>query len=608
MAIINYVKREVIAKIVYYGPGLCGKTTNLVRVHENMGQNDPQSVGQMQSLATESDRTLFFDFVPIQLGKIAGFEARFQLFTVPGQVFYNETRRVVLKDCDGVVFVADSQPSALVNNIESLQNLEENLASHGKSLEDIPLVIQYNKQDLPDAMTPDELEEILNAKFSAPSMPASAFENWGVMETLAKVTTHTLEHLRETMANPKAAPPSSSVKRTYSKDTVDDDDVVADLLNDIAQARTQDQPAPDSRGGQPPPRKDGTVPGLGPVETSSIKPEDLLAEFDEPSMSVAPVDDISAGGTAPPPTPPPPPPSTSQPAVAVSGAASAGAPATPDGATKRVPTPMPAPPPPPPAGAQGETKATQATGSMPTNPMLNTGGGRTAEDLLRSLEDDDEEYEPGANGNGQWEQPTQLSQVGGSDDPKALLDNIADDVLGPADRTQVSMQLPNTGAEDLEEDITSKHQLGDAPPPPPPAADLEPDRSGTGSGAPPPMWESSAPKPPPPVAPPVAPASPPVMTPSVPSSSGALQLTLVEAGPASAASPGVMRLPLTLKNERDGSLTTLTINLTTDDLPKGQTSSQARASIGPWIIAILALLLAGAALGLTLAGDLLQNL
>jgi signal recognition particle receptor subunit beta len=315
-----------------------------------MGTSDPDSVGEMTSLATESDRTLFFDFVPIDLGKIGGFNARFQLFTVPGQVFYNETRKIVLKDCDGVVFVADSAPSALVNNMESLRNLEENLTGHGKSLSDVPVVIQYNKQDLADAMSVEELEELLNGKVRAPSFKASAEENWGVMETLAKISTLVLEHLRESMQDPKAASPQS-VKRVYSKEGVDDDAVVGELMEDIAAARAKpaedvSMPAAPAPGPSP-----AIVPEASPVETSSIRPEDLLAEFDDgpPPPGPPPAFESSQPSvpSVPPPqavSPPPPPPAMDTGGgVAAAATASTRAvqpPPTP-GTTRNVPVPPP---------------------------------------------------------------------------------------------------------------------------------------------------------------------------------------------------------------------------------------------------------------------------
>ena len=151
MVLFNYGTKEITAKIVYYGPGLCGKTTNLQYIHSQL---DPGNRGKLLSLATESDRTLFFDFLPIDLGKISGFHVRFQLYTVPGQVHYNATRRMVLKGVDAVVFVADSQTAMMEHNVESFENLAENLEENGFEKEKMPLVLQLNKRDLPNVASP----------------------------------------------------------------------------------------------------------------------------------------------------------------------------------------------------------------------------------------------------------------------------------------------------------------------------------------------------------------------------------------------------------------------------------------------------------------------
>lgn len=159
MALFNYASKEITLKIVYYGPGLSGKTTNLQNLHAVM---DPQKTGKLLSLATETDRTLFFDFLPIELGKVKDFSIRFQLYTVPGQVKYNATRKVVLKGADAIVFVADSQRAMREANLESFANMKDNLLSNNINFEDIPLVLQYNKRDLPDVLTIDELNKDLN--------------------------------------------------------------------------------------------------------------------------------------------------------------------------------------------------------------------------------------------------------------------------------------------------------------------------------------------------------------------------------------------------------------------------------------------------------------
>ena len=193
MSLVNYATREITCKIVYYGPGRSGKTTNL---HYIYGQVPQDRKGQMVSLATQTDRTLFFDFLPIDLGMISGFTTRFQLYTVPGQVYYQTTRRLVLQGADGVVFVADSQARQLGENIESMQDLHANLAEQGVDARTLPLVIQYNKQDLPPELVvpvPD-LDEALNFR-GVPSFPADALHGPGVFETLRGISELVLRRL-----------------------------------------------------------------------------------------------------------------------------------------------------------------------------------------------------------------------------------------------------------------------------------------------------------------------------------------------------------------------------------------------------------------------------
>lgn len=193
MSLVNYATREITCKIVYYGPGRSGKTTNL---HYIYGQVPGDRKGQMVSLATQTDRTLFFDFLPIDLGSISGFTTRFQLYTVPGQVYYQTTRKLVLQGADGVVFVADSQARQLDENIESMQDLHANLAEQGVDVRAMPLVIQYNKQDLPpEIVTPvPELDEALNFR-GVPSFVADALHGPGVFETLRGISEQVLRRL-----------------------------------------------------------------------------------------------------------------------------------------------------------------------------------------------------------------------------------------------------------------------------------------------------------------------------------------------------------------------------------------------------------------------------
>jgi mutual gliding-motility protein MglA len=188
MAIINQATKELQVKIVYYGPALGGKTTNLVQVHGNV-QTAQGSKGKLVSLATSSDRTLFFDFLPIEAVAIKGYKTKFQLYTVPGQVIYNTTRQLVLRGVDGIVFVADSQYEKMPDNVQSFNNLEENLKSLNLSLTDIPYVLQYNKRDLPNAAPMEYLEYLLNNReVQAPSFTASASSCQGVFETLNMIT------------------------------------------------------------------------------------------------------------------------------------------------------------------------------------------------------------------------------------------------------------------------------------------------------------------------------------------------------------------------------------------------------------------------------------
>lgn len=200
MVSINYSAREVCCKIVYYGPGLSGKTTNLQYVHAKVPQN---SRGKLISLATEADRTLYFDFLPINIGTINGFQAKFQLYTVPGQVYYNATRKLVLRGVDGIVFVADSQPDKMDENIESLTNLEENLREYGYNVAELPMVIQYNKRDLPGVMSVESLNARLNPRH-IPHFEASASIGNGVFDTLKLIIRLVLEKAKTSQIQPTA--------------------------------------------------------------------------------------------------------------------------------------------------------------------------------------------------------------------------------------------------------------------------------------------------------------------------------------------------------------------------------------------------------------------
>ena len=193
MSLVNFTTREISCKIVYYGPGRSGKTTNLQYIY---GRVPDDRRGRMVSLATETERTLFFDFLPLDLGSISGFTTRFQLYTVPGQIYYGSTRKLVLQGADGVVFVADSQVRQLDENIESLQGLQANLIEMGSNMRSMPLVFQYNKQDLPPELilTPGELDDALNF-WDIPSFSSDAVQGKGVFETLRAISESVLRKL-----------------------------------------------------------------------------------------------------------------------------------------------------------------------------------------------------------------------------------------------------------------------------------------------------------------------------------------------------------------------------------------------------------------------------
>jgi hypothetical protein len=193
MSFINYSSREINCKIVFYGPGLCGKTTNLQWIYK---KTNPDSKGKLISLATETERTLFFDFLPLALGEIRGFKTRFHLYTVPGQVFYDASRRLILKGVDGVVFVADSQIERMEANIESLENLRINLSDQGYDLDKVPFVVQYNKRDLPNAVPVGEMRKALNPR-NAPDFESVASDGRGVFDTLKAIAKLVIMELKK---------------------------------------------------------------------------------------------------------------------------------------------------------------------------------------------------------------------------------------------------------------------------------------------------------------------------------------------------------------------------------------------------------------------------
>jgi signal recognition particle receptor subunit beta len=205
MVQINFALKEVNCKVVYYGPGMSGKTTNLEIVHQKAPE---ENKGELTSISTDGDRTLFFDFMPLDLGNVAGMRTKFQLYTVPGQVYYNSTRKLVLQGVDGVIFVADSDPEKMDENIESYANLIENLAEYGKDVRELPHVLQYNKRDLPNALPVAEIDKKLN-KFGVPTFEAVAYTGEGVFPTLKTLAAMVLESIEKIDGrNPRKAAPA----------------------------------------------------------------------------------------------------------------------------------------------------------------------------------------------------------------------------------------------------------------------------------------------------------------------------------------------------------------------------------------------------------------
>ncbi len=270
MVVFNYSGREINAKIVYYGPGLSGKTTNLEHIYSKTA---PHLRGKMVSMKTKVDRTLFFDFLPIEGGEIAGFNIRFLLYTVPGQVYYNATRKLVLKGADAIVFVADSQAEELAANRESLKNLQENLQEHGKSLEEIPHVIQYNKRDLPSAMPIEKLEEELNPK-RVPSFESVATTGTGVFETLAAATKMVLAELREQLVQDEDEATESGgqeISFGFTPESIEAQEAVDQAENDSSTIKDKvpDVPSPGEE-----PSSDPTTAGepCPPAQTAEPSP------------------------------------------------------------------------------------------------------------------------------------------------------------------------------------------------------------------------------------------------------------------------------------------------------------------------------------------------
>ena len=280
MVLFNYATKEITAKIVYYGPGLCGKTTNLQFVYDSLPSNNKS---KMLSLATKTDRTLFFDFLPLDLGKIRGMRTKLQLYTVPGQVYYNSTRQLVLKGADGVVFVADSQDFALDANLESLQNLEDNLKRQGIRLREMPLVIQYNKRDLPNAMAVSELNAEVN-KLGAPAFESVATTGLGVEETLKGITQLVLTHLIKKYGLEGSEPLDREIQILNAPSS---SQPAADSLWDEDEADPFGAaPQPAQAAAAPPPSaaRPGTIP-LSPVGETEFELDDASADENLPTVA-----------------------------------------------------------------------------------------------------------------------------------------------------------------------------------------------------------------------------------------------------------------------------------------------------------------------------------
>ncbi len=242
MVQINFGQREVSCKVVFYGPGMSGKTTNLEIIHKKAPKD---AVGEMVSIATETDRTLYFDFLPLDLGQVAGMRTKFQLYTVPGQIYYNATRKLVLQGVDGVIFVADSNPDKMAENLESLQNLRDNLAEMGLTVDDVPVVLQYNKRDLPNALSVPDLDAQLNpGKF--PTYEACAREGKGVFATLKEISRLVIEKLNKEHA------PAANRRRTANNLTPDQS------LPTVPPAAPAPLPAPAPRPASPAPAQRAT--------------------------------------------------------------------------------------------------------------------------------------------------------------------------------------------------------------------------------------------------------------------------------------------------------------------------------------------------------------
>ena len=289
MVLFNYATRELTAKIVYYGPGLCGKTTNLEFIHKSLPE---KTRGKMLSLATQTDRTLFFDFLPIDLGSVKGLKTRVQLYTVPGQVFYDATRKLVLKGADGVVFVADSQREMLASNVESWENLRQNLTENGLDINTIPMIMQFNKRDLPNVMPVKDINQKLN-EVGAPYFEAVAITGKGVQETLRGIAKIVLESLSQkyTKEGKEAKEPASQAKPAAAQLAEDAEELVEDLPGPAAAVEQIEEfeELEELHEIKPAPAESSAKPKKGTEKTMEVKKSDLPAEDVEvPSTSGEP--------------------------------------------------------------------------------------------------------------------------------------------------------------------------------------------------------------------------------------------------------------------------------------------------------------------------------
>lgn len=361
MVQINFAQKSVTVKIVYYGPGMSGKTTNLEVVHQRAPESNK---GDLTSISTDGDRTLFFDFMPLDLGTVAGMRTQFQLYTVPGQVYYNSTRKLVLQGVDGVIFIADSSASMMEENLESLRNLEENLREYGKDIMTIPMVIQYNKRDLPDALPVEELEAKIN-RFGAPSFEGIASSGQGVFPTLKSLAASVLDTIHEqtgaasagrTAPAPAAAAPAPAAAAPTMAQPA------APLPAPVAQQPMQ-QPAQQPAPAMAPAAEQGAAQPSAPQAPAMPAPMMSTPPVAEPPQAAAPAPVAPAapaeGLRLAQPTPavsmPASPPASAIPMAPTQppAAAPAPAPAAPRGATARAYAPTPAGQPGPGASVPG---------------------------------------------------------------------------------------------------------------------------------------------------------------------------------------------------------------------------------------------------------------